>query len=140
MNAKLAQRYHNDGMAVTPRPQLVVKLYERLLTDLEQASQAASDRQVEAAHVALLHAQEIVYELSLALDVDSWDGGPGLQAIYEHLTSRLIDANLNKSSLIIAECIDVVAPLVDAWQQALVISQVDRATASGDTQRGTVSA
>ncbi len=133
MNAKLAQRYHDDGMAVTPRPQLLVKLYERLLLDLRRASQAVALDQIEIAHQTLMHGQEIVYELSLALDDTQWDGGPGLRSIYDHLETRMIEANLRKSVEMIDECIAVVAPLVDAWQQALVITQQSRPAVIGAT-------
>jgi len=133
VNAKLAQRYHDDGMAVTPRPQLLVKLYERLLLDLRRASQAVALDQIEIAHQTLMHGQEIVYELSLALDDTQWDGGPGLRSIYDHLETRMIEANLRKSVEIIDECIAVVAPLVDAWQQALVITQQSRPAVIGAT-------
>lgn len=131
MNARLAQRYHQDGMSVTPGPQLVVKLYERLLLDLRRGVQAIADGSIEAAHEQLVHAQDIVFELNMALDVDAWDGGPGLRAIYEHLSEKLIDANVKKSAGLVEECIEVVSPLVDAWQQALVITQTDRQAAAG---------
>ena len=135
MNSKLAQRYHDDGMAVTPRPQLVVKLYERLRSDLRTAAEAATDGEIEAAHVALLHAQEIVLELSLALDLDLWEGARGLRAIYEHLDARMVEANLQKSPGIIRECLALVDPLVDAWQQALTISQQSRPAVSDGPSR-----
>ncbi len=144
MNARLAQRYHQDGMSVTPGPQLVVKLYERLLLDLRRGAQAILDGSVEAAHEQLVHAQDIVFELNLALDVDAWDGGPALRSIYEHLSGQLIEANVRKSAETVGECIDVVAPLVGAWQEALVITQTERqhttqATAPGGP-RGSISA
>ena len=123
MNPKLAQRYHDDGMAVTPRPQLVGKLYERLQSDLAGASAAARAGEIEGAHDALVHAQEIVLELSLALDLDLWDGARGLRAIYDHLDARMVEANLRKSPEIVDECLALVEPLVDAWQQALAITQ-----------------
>lgn len=130
MNARLAQRYHQDGMSVTPGPQLVVKLYERLLLDLHRAKQAIVSVEVEAAHRELVHAQDIVFELNMALDVDAWDGGPALRAIYEHLSAQLVEANVRKDRSIVNECIDVVAPLVDAWKEALIITQSQRSAAS----------
>ena len=144
MNARLAQRYHQDGMSVTPGPQLVVKLYERLLLDLHKAKQAINVSNIEGSHKELLHAQDIVFELNMALDVDAWDGGPALRSIYEHLLSRLVEANVTKSVDIVLECIDVVAPLVEAWKEALVITQTQRSTsaqpASTSTFRGSVTA
>ena len=134
MNSRLAQRYHQDGMSVTPGPQLVVKLYERLLLDLHRAKQAIASRKIETAHAELVHAQDIVFELDMALEVDAWDGGPALRSIYQHLTSRLIEANVRKDASIVDECIDIVAPLVEAWQEALVITQTQRASAQPAVQ------
>ncbi len=139
MNARLAQRYHQDGMSVTPGPQLVVKLYERLLLDLRRATKAVVDQDVEVAHEQLVHAQDIVFELNLALDVDAWDGGPALRSIYEHLGEKLVDANVRKSVRLVDECIDVVAPLVETWQEALVISQTERQVAAQTGAPGGVS-
>ncbi len=139
MNVRLAQRYHQDGMSVTPGPQLVVKLYERLLLDLRRAAKAVLDQDVEAAHEQLVHAQDIVFELNLALDVDAWDGGPALRSIYEHLGEKLVDSNVRKSVRLVDECIDVVAPLVEAWQEALIISQTERQVAAQTGAPGGVS-
>ena len=143
MNTRLAQRYLQDGMSVTPGPQLIVKLYERLLLDLHQGSQAILDGSVESAHEKLVHAQDIVFELNLALDVDAWDGGPALRTIYEHLSEKLTDANVKKSDGLVSECIEVVSPLVEAWQEALVITQTNRQAAAavpGSGSRGSVTA
>ena len=126
MNARLAQRYHSDGMSVMPGPQLVVKLYERLLLDLQRASRAIAGDEVEEAHRQLVHAQDIVFELNVALDVEAWDGGPALRSLYQHLGQKLVEANVQKSVRLVDECVDVVEPLVDAWQQALIITQTDR--------------
>lgn len=130
MNARLAQRYHQDGMSVTPGPQLVVKLYERLLLDLHKGKQAIAGGDVEGSHTQLVHAQDIVFELNMALDVEAWDGGPALRSIYDHLSARLIEANVKKSVALVNECIDVVTPLVEAWQEALVITQTQRTAAT----------
>lgn len=138
-NHKLSQRYQADGMAVMPRPQLVVRLYERLLADLQGGVVAVTGGLIEEAHRLLIHAQDIVHELALALDHDQWDGGYALRSLYSHLGVRLVDANTQKSALVIQECIDIVAPLVEAWQQALVSSAAERvvpvAAGSGHSYR-----
>ena len=126
--AKLADRYQQDGLATIPPSQLVVRLYERLQRDLEQARTAAQEGRVEAAHLLLVHAQDIVFELNVALDLEIWPEGAALAELYRYLTNRLVEANLRKSPDIIADCSDHVRPLVEAWQSALVISQRERAS------------
>ncbi len=128
--AKLADRYQTDGLAITPPQQLLIRLYERLQRDLVQASDAATTGLIEETHRLLVHAQEIVYELDLALDTDVWPEGQSLKAIYAYLADRLIQANLRKSPVIVDECLEHVRPLVQAWQAALASSQRDHGAAS----------
>ncbi len=141
MKPTQAKRYHEDGMAVTPRPQLLIKLYERLMEDLSAAESAIVENQIELTHRSLIHAQDIVFELSLALDLASWDGAPALHALYQHLDTKLIEANLQKSTEGVQECIAVVSPLLDAWREALVETQ-SRTLAAVSTAgpRGSVTA
>jgi flagellar protein FliS len=140
MNSDLAKRYHDDGMAVMSKPQLLLSLYERLATDLQRAVQGLSDGEIEVSHNALVHAQDIVHELNLALDVERWEGGHNLRAIYNHVSSLLIEANMTKSPEPVRQCIELIGPLNDAWQEAAVIAAAQRvqtapATSAGGTVR-----
>lgn len=118
MNQKLARRYVEDGMATIPKPQLLLRLYERLLLDLERAEAAVDERRIEDGHNALVHAQDIVHELNLALDVEVWEGARALRSIYQHLTELLIEANTSKSVAPIRAGTALVVPLRDAWSEA----------------------
>jgi flagellar protein FliS len=93
-------------------------LYDRLALDLERAEDAlvASDR--ETAHAQLLHAQEIVLELRGSLQVDVWEGGPRLAALYSWVLSELMKANLKGEVRRVRDCRKVVEPLRDAWREA----------------------
>lgn len=128
MNSKIAKRYLEDGMAVTPKPQLVIRLYERLLRDMSEAADAMAERHVEGAHLALVHAQDIVHELNLALDLDAWEGARDLRSIYTHLTAQLMQANVDKNVATVMYCISLVEPLSEAWNEAAVAVQAERST------------
>lgn len=105
--------------ASTATPQaLLVMLYDRLVLDLERAEAAQALGDVAATHRSLVHAQDIITELSLALDVDGWDGGPGLQALYAWLLTELVEANTTKDGDRIRGCLASVTPLRDAWREA----------------------
>ena len=127
MNSKIAQRYLDDGMAVMSKPQLVVRLYERLLQDLTKAGEAMVDGVVEGAHRALIHAQDIVLELNLALDTDAWQGAQGLRSVYEHVNAQLIEANIDKNPATVEHCIALIEPLYEAWRDAARSTQAGRA-------------
>jgi flagellar secretion chaperone FliS len=94
-------------------------LYDRLLLDLQRAetAQLAGDR--ETAHVNLIHAQDIVTELRNSLDVEAWDGGADLLALYNWLINELSTANITGDAAKIAACRTVtVEPLAEAWRGA----------------------
>jgi flagellar protein FliS len=105
--------------ASTASPQaLLVMLYDRLVLDLERADAAGALGDVAATHRSLVHAQDIVTELSLALEVDAWEGGPGLQALYAWLLTELVEANTAKDGERVRACLAAVVPLRDAWREA----------------------
>jgi flagellar protein FliS len=116
--ASLRDRYMGDTVATASPQQLLVMLYDRLALDLERAEDAlvASDR--ETAHAQLLHAQEIVLELRGSLQVDVWEGGPRLAALYSWVLSELMKANLKGEVRRVRDCRKVVEPLRDAWREA----------------------
>jgi len=114
--AGAAARYQQDGTRVVSPNRLVVLLYERLLKDLDAA--AALLEVGEGAHEPLVHAQDIVDALDLALDTSQWSGGIGLRSIYEHLHRELVTANLERDIVRVRECRALVEPLAEAWSIA----------------------
>jgi flagellar secretion chaperone FliS len=116
--AALRARYMGDTVATASPQQLLVMLYDRLALDLERAESAlvAGDRQ--EAGVQLQHAQDIVFELRSSLQVDVWEGGPRLAALYAWLIGEMIQANVKGDRNRVASCRQVVEPLRDAWRQA----------------------
>jgi flagellar protein FliS len=116
--ASLRARYMGDTVATASPQQLLVMLYDRLALDLQRAEEAlvAGDRDVS--HAQLLHAQEIVLELRASLQVDVWEGGPRLAALYSWVLGELMKANLKGEVRRVRDCRQVVEPLRDAWREA----------------------
>ncbi|SFL23214.1 flagellar export chaperone FliS [Geodermatophilus ruber] len=116
--ASLRARYLGDSVATASPQQLLVMLYDRLALDLERAQVALGEGNRQEAAAQLQHAQEIVFELRESLQVDAWDGGPRLAALYTWLIGELIQANIKADRNRVASCLQVVEPLRDAWRQA----------------------
>ncbi len=116
--ASLRARYLGDSVATASPQQVLVMLYDRLALDLERAQVAVAAREREAASEQLQHAQAIVLELLSSLQVDVWEGGPRLAALYNWLIGELIQANIKLDTNRISSCRQVVEPLRDAWRQA----------------------
>jgi flagellar protein FliS len=116
--ASLRARYLGDRVATASPQQLLVMLYDRLALDLERGEDALVRGDRDAAREQLQHAQEIVLELRASLNVEIWDGGPRLAALYGWLVTELIQANLKGDLRRVRDCRKVVEPLRDAWREA----------------------
>ena len=98
--------------------QLLVMLCERLVLDLQRASDALLRGEPSQAHEPLLHAQEIVLELRSTLRVDAWEGGPGLAALYDYLYGELVRANVHKHLPTVEFGLHIATTLRDTWRDA----------------------
>lgn len=106
-------------MVNTANPQrLLVMLYDRLVLDLQRAVEAQKTGDFAAAGQQLIHAQEIVLELSSSLRLDAWEGAQQLASIYTFLHTELVRANVERNVEITESCLGLVTPLADAWRQA----------------------
>ena len=116
--ASLRARYLGDAVSTASPQRVLVMLYDRLALDLERAETAlaAGDRLVAGEQLG--HAQEIVLELVSSLQVDAWEGGPRLAALYQWLVTEMVAANVKGDVGRVSACRQVVEPLRDAWHQA----------------------
>lgn len=104
--------------AAPSKERMVVLLYERVISDLDDAVVGIVARDRHRAHLDLLHAQDIIAELDLALDPDTWPAATRMSSVYQFLLERLTRANIDQDELIVRECRAIVAELAGAWRQA----------------------
>jgi flagellar protein FliS len=116
--AALRARYLGDSVATASPQNLLVMLYDRLALDLQRAETALTDGDRPEAGIQLQHAQDIVFELRASLQVEVWEGGPRLAALYTWLITELVQANIKGDLRRVGDCRRVVEPLRDAWRQA----------------------
>lgn len=114
----LRDRYLQDSISTASPGKLLIMLYDRLVLDLGQGEEALRNNQREVAHDKLTHAQEIIIELRVSLDVEAWAGAPGLANLYGFLLTELIGANIARDADRVAACRGLVEPLRDAWREA----------------------
>jgi flagellar protein FliS len=116
--ATLRNRYLGDAVSTASPQRLLVMLYDRLALDLERAESALTTGDREQANGLLQHAQDIVLELQSSLQVESWEGGPRLSALYTWLHGELVRANIKGDLRRVGDCRKIVEPLRDAWREA----------------------
>ena len=138
--SELAGRYQSDGMAGSSPQKLLLAVFDRLVQDLQRAAVALGAGQIEESHQALVNAQELVYELNLALAPEVWPAAADLRAVYEHVMGLLIEANLNKTVAPVEQCLRIVGPLAETWHEAHRALQAQQgAPTSGGVADGTSS-
>jgi flagellar protein FliS len=127
--------YNRDSVLSAPPARILTMLYDRLLLDLQRAEAAQRMQNHAAASPHLLHAQEIVAELTSSLRPEVWDGGPGLLALYSYVMTAMISANTRRDIAKTRECIRLLEPLRSAWHEAaqtvLTASAAQHAAAIG---------
>jgi flagellar secretion chaperone FliS len=127
MNASMIKRrYVGDSVSTASPAKLVTMLYDRLVLDLGTAGAALAGRDLEGANKALIHAQEVVWELAAGLDPTKWSGGPALAALYQFILRELLDANVKKDAAKVASVRELVEPLRDAWHRAAELAAAGR--------------
>jgi len=135
-NPALRARYMSTSVTTASPGQLLVMLYDRLVMDLTRAEEALQAGERQLGSERLLRAQDIIAELRATLNVEAWDGAPGLAQLYGFLLKELITANVRGEAERVATCRALVEPLRDAWREALVLVQADSATPAGVGQVG----
>jgi flagellar protein FliS len=116
----LRERFTTGGLDTASAPKIVVMAYDRLDRDIAGALSALTDGNLAEAHQLLCHAQELVHELNGMLDVDAWEHGPALAAIYRYVIVRLTEANMTKRAAPATEARNLLAELGDSFRQAAV--------------------
>jgi flagellar protein FliS len=110
--------YMDASVATASPARLLVMLCERLVLDVTRGRNAQAAGDHAEAHRQLVHAQEIVLELRMSLEVDAWDGGPALASIYDFLYSELVRANVAKDLARTESCLKIVTDLCATWREA----------------------
>ena len=93
----IRDRYVTGTLETASAMQIVCMAYDRLDRDLAQAIEAIETRDIERSHTTLIHAQELVEQLNIMLDLNAWDQSQSLAAIYTYVGELLAKANMKKS-------------------------------------------
>jgi flagellar protein FliS len=136
INSRRAE-YARDAILNASPARLLTMLYDRLLLDLQRAEIAQEIEDWSTATEQLLHAQDILAELTSSLKVDEWDGAEGLLGVYTFASKALVFANIHRDVDSTRVCITLLEPLRQTWHEA-ANSVADAAPAPQHTAGGTL--
>jgi flagellar secretion chaperone FliS len=117
-SAEIRSTYVRDAVDSASPSHLLVMLYDRLLLDLRWAEKSQVEGDWHSASKRLIHAQNIIAELSSTLKPELWDGGAALMSLYFYVAELMRTGNVTHDVQRTVECIDLLEPLRLAWHAA----------------------
>ena len=123
MNKGAYKQYNQVQIKTANRGKLIVMLYQGAIRFMKKAILNLEQKDMEGKGNALIRAQDIILELTYALDQESLDRGDelalNLQRLYLYSYRRLVHANVRMEVEPIQEVIDLMGELLEAWEQIL---------------------
>ncbi|HEY8417199.1 MAG TPA: flagellar export chaperone FliS [Limnochordales bacterium] len=137
MNATLyarqaTQQYRTTQVQTANPVRLVVMLYDGAIRFVQQGIAAIEKGDVQEAHRSLMRAQDIVAELSRALDPRAGELAANLEQLYDYMHRRLVEGNMRKDVAPLQEVMGLLSELREAWDK---ISRGEGGAAGGGHER-----
>jgi flagellar protein FliS len=119
MHARAANAYRRVDLDSAPKHDVLLRLFERFLADLDAARAAIVSRDIVKKAAAIDHALRIVAELDAALDhAAAPELCANLQALYRFVTERLSAANLQLDARPLDDSTRVMTELAASFREA----------------------
>jgi len=116
-----ARAYRETDVKTAGPMQLIIMLYDECLRTLEKAQRAfdfEEPERIEAVNTHLLHAQDVITELAVSLDMEN--GGEiavNLHNLYDFMVNHLSEANVTKDRQRVKEVHKLLSELKESWQE-----------------------
>ncbi len=110
--------YQVNDISTSSQAQLILMLYDGAQQAVNRSIQCMGQKDVAGQSQYILKAQDIINELSLALDMEQ--GGEvskTLEQLYQFVLNQLIQANITSDKMYLESVIKVLSPLRDAWNR-----------------------
>jgi flagellar protein FliS len=112
------QSYQVNDISTSSQSQLILMMYDGALQAVNRSIECMHQKDVSGRSLHILKAQDIINELSLALDMEQ--GGEvakTLEQLYQFALNQLIQANITSDKMYLETVIKVLSPLRDAWSR-----------------------
>lgn len=114
--------YQQNSITTASPGELTLMLYNGCLKFITQASKAMEDSNIQEKNINIQKAQKIITELMITLNKD-YEISKNLEALYEYMNHRLMEANIKNDQTILKEVGNFVAEFRDTWKQAIQINR-----------------
>ena len=122
VNVNPYHRMLEDKIMTATREELTLILYEGGIKFLNKAIMAVEKKEMTEAHALILRTQDVVREFQLTLD-HQYPISQDLDALYDYMHRRLVDANIRKDLEILNEVLGMFREFRDTWKEAMKLAK-----------------
>lgn len=123
MNPYLKQYQRTEVETATPEKVLIL-LYDGAIQFLNKAMIAMDEKNVPEIYNNIVGAERILLEFMNTLDFDQGgDFAVRLNALYQYLYNRLVDANMKKDKELVEHVLSFLVDLRATWKQAMTMTK-----------------
>jgi flagellar secretion chaperone FliS len=113
------QAYKKTQIQTADQGTLILICYDGAVNFLRKAKKAQEDKNEAERTTFLSKAQSVILELANSLDMEVGEIAHNLEAIYNYLIRRIIDADYHKNTEAIDEVIHHLMELREAWEKII---------------------
>jgi flagellar protein FliS len=119
---KAFDQYKQNSIYTSTPEELTLMLYNGLIKFIMQAQSSIAEKDIEKASNSIIRAQDIVQHFRTTLDMQ-YEVALSMDALYEYMHRRLIEANLKKDPEILSEVLGFAKEFRDTWAQAMKLAK-----------------
>lgn len=124
------QKYQQQSVMTMTPGEMLLKLYDEVITQLSAARQFNDEKDIARANAAFQKAQRILRYLDQTLD-PQYEISANLSALYDYFIRRLVEANTRKSNEPVDEVLPMIEELRETFYQADKASRTTATTSAG---------
>ncbi|MBW5448469.1 flagellar export chaperone FliS [Cohnella sp. CFH 77786] len=118
MNQQAHETYLRMQVNTAAPWELTTLLYNGCIKFMKQALEGIHNKDFEMKNINIKKATNIINELQYTLD-KKYEVSNSLSSIYDYLLQKLFVANMKLDAASLAECIELMTDLKDAWVQSM---------------------
>ncbi|WP_027363336.1 flagellar export chaperone FliS [Desulfotruncus alcoholivorax] len=116
------QKYQQNSVTSAAPEELTHMLYNGGVKFIKQGIKYIEEKNMEAAHKALVRAQEIYVHLSETLNTEI-ELSANLKKLYDFIVEQITRANIKKDPAILKQILELAEDLRDTWKMAMEMAR-----------------
>ncbi len=116
------QAYKKTQIQTADQGRLILMCYDGVISFLKQAQKAHEEKNFGTMSAFLAKAQDVLWELTNGLNFEAGEIAYNLDALYNYMIRRIIDAQYHNNIEAVNEVINYIQELRESWQ-TIVLKQ-----------------